>query len=190
MTPIVCDKGKNIGWALSFGGAKKKKKKKCKRKVEERKIRTEEKVKVHGEKIHTLLNKFIGNEIINKKYWRKFQPVLEKQDIPTAVYYSGATSHCGRVGDAFFLTRGKYNKIFQLPDGHTVHASGKAKLYHNVREPANTVDIIPILKLASLLSASKFAYANYILVLKPTEVKIYNANNIKITVTGNTILRG
>ena len=42
----------------------------------------------------------------------------------------------------------------------------------------------------SLLSASKFVDATYILVLTPTEVQIYDANNIKITVTGDTILRG
>ena len=78
---------------LIFWRSGKKKKKKCKRKVEERKIRKEEKVKVHGEKIHTLLDKFIGNGIINKKYCSEFHYGLAKQDIPTALYYSGATSH-------------------------------------------------------------------------------------------------
>ena len=59
MTPIVCEKIKNIRWSLPFRGAEQIRIKKWKIRVEERKIRKEEKVSVHGEKIHALIEKFI-----------------------------------------------------------------------------------------------------------------------------------
>ena len=91
-----------------------------------------------------------------------------------AVFDSGATSNCGMVGDDFILTEEKSHKIFNMPTGTTEPASVKAKLYHSVRDPARTVDMVPDLKHNSLMSARKFAYSQYITVLTPTEVLVYD----------------
>ena len=66
----------------------------------------------------------------------------------------------------------------------------EAKLHHNVREPARTVDIVPDLQHNSLLSASKFADANYVTILTPKEVLIYDGKDLTITVSSEAILRG
>ena len=94
----------------------------------------------------------------------------KKQKGKSAVYDSGATSTCGRVGDDFEETTQISNKIFCMPTGDTTPASTIAKLHHNVREPARTVDMVPALKHNSLISGPKFADANYVTVLTPTEV--------------------
>ena len=62
-----------------------------------------------------------------------------------------------------------------MPNGATAAATKEAKLKLKLREPARTVDIVPDLKHNSLISASKFADANYITVLTPTEVLIYDS---------------
>ena len=108
----------------------------------------------------------------------------------SAVYDSGATSKCGRETDNFIPTNDKSEKVFYLPTGHTTKASKKSKLHHLVREPARTVDIVPDLKQNSLLSASKFADANYITLLTPDEVLIYDGNTLKMTIENYAILRG
>ena len=112
------------------------------------------------------------------------------QSTSTAVFDSGATSHCGRIGDDFTPTMTQSNKIFHLPNGQTTAASQQAKLKLNVREPARTVDIVPELKHNSLISASKFADANYITILTPTEVLIYDGNGLKLEVNHDAILQG
>ena len=74
--------------------------------------------------------------------------------------------------------------------GKTTAASTQAKLYHDVREPAKTVDMVPELKHNSLISGVKFADANYIKVLTPTEVLIYDGNDMHISISKESILRG
>ena len=111
-------------------------------------------------------------------------------DTKSAVYDSGATSNCGRIGDDFEPTNKKSNKVFHMPNGDTAAASAQAKLKLNIREPARTVDMVPDLKHNSLLSASKFADANYITVLTPTEVLIYNGNDLTLRINKDAILRG
>ena len=105
----------------------------------------------------------------------------------TAVFDSGATSNCG---DDFQATDVPSNKIFHLPNGQTAAASNIAKLKLNLREPARTVDIVPDLKHNSLISASKFADANYITILTPTEVLIYDGDGLKLEINHEAILRG
>ena len=113
---------------------------------------------------------------------------VNEQD--TAVFDSGATSHCGRENDNFIPTNETSHKVFHLPTGQTTHASVEAKLHHDVREPARTVDIVPDLQHNSLLSASKFADANYVTILTPKEVLIYDGKDLTITVSSEAILRG
>ena len=108
----------------------------------------------------------------------------------TAVFDSGATSNCGRIVDDFQATDELSNKIFHLPNGHTITASSIAKLKLNIRKPARTVDIVPDLKHNSFISASKFADANYITILTPTEVLIYDGNGLQLEINHEAILRG
>ena len=77
-----------------------------------------------------------------------------------------------------------------MPDGKTTAASTQFKLYHDVCEPSKTVYMVPELKHNSLISGGKFADANYITVLTPTELLIYNGNDIHISVSKEAILRG
>jgi len=86
----------------------------------------------------------------------------ERNNRKSAVYDSGATSHCGRVGDDYEPSDEISHKIFHLPNGNTAKTSTRAKLNLQLREPARTVDMVPDLKHSSLISASKFADANYI----------------------------
>ena len=77
-----------------------------------------------------------------------------------------------------------------MSTGKTTAASAQSKLYHDVREPAKTVDMVSELKHNSLISGAKFADTNYITVLTPTEVLIYDGNDIRISVSEEEILRG
>ena len=114
----------------------------------------------------------------------------KRKDQKSAVYDSGATSHCGRVGDDFEPTDEISHKIFHLPNGATTKASTRAKLHLQLREPARTVDMVPELKHNSLISASKFADANYITILTPTEVLIYDGTELKLEINKDAVLRG
>jgi len=108
----------------------------------------------------------------------------------SAVYDSGATSHCGRYGDDFEPSEELSHKVFHLPNGNTAKASTRAKLHLKLRDPACTVDMVPDLKHNSLISASKFADANYITVLTPTEVLIYDGERLKLEINKEGVLRG
>ena len=77
-----------------------------------------------------------------------------------------------------------------MPAGETTAASTQAELYHGVREPAKTVDMVPKLQHNSLISGGKFADANYITVLTPTEVLIYDGEDMYISVPKGPILQG
>ena len=77
-----------------------------------------------------------------------------------------------------------------MPTGETISASTQAKLFHDVCEPAKTVDMVPQLQHNSLISGGKFADTNYITVLTPTEVLIYNGNDTHISVSNKPILKG
>ena len=119
---------------------------------------------------------------------RYVTPIL--RDSNSAVFDTGSTSSCGRTGDKFQPTTKKSHKIFHISTGETTSASTQAKLYHDVREPAKTVEMIPQLQHNSLISGSKFADANYITVLTPTEVLFYNGMDTHISVSNRPILKG
>ena len=95
------------------------------------------------------------------------------------------------VGADFILTEEKSNKIFHMPTGTTAPASVKAKLLHRVRESACTMDMVPNLKHNSLMSARKFADAQYITILTPDEVLVYDEmGDLKRSIPSTAILRG
>ena len=88
------------------------------------------------------------------------------------------TSSCGKTGDNLEPT----NKL----SGKTT----KAKLKHDVREPAKTVDMVPGLKNNSLISGPKFADAGYITVLTPTELLIYDGVDLQMAVNKDAFIKG
>ena len=77
-----------------------------------------------------------------------------------------------------------------MPTGETTAASTQAKLFNDVREPAKTVDTVPQLQHNSLISWGKFVDANYITVLTPIEVLIYDDKDTHISVSNKPILKG
>ena len=78
-----------------------------------------------------------------------------------------------------------------MPTWTTAPASVKAKLHHMLRDPARTLDMVPNLKHNSLMSARKFADVQYITVLTPNEVLVYDdMSDLQLSIYGEAILRG
>ena len=65
-----------------------------------------------------------------------------------------------------------------MPTGTNTKASVKSKIRHNLVEPVGKVDMVPELKQNTLVSANKFSDADYITVLTPKEVLIYDGNEV------------
>ena len=65
-----------------------------------------------------------------------------------------------------------------------------AKLHHLVREPAQTVGIVPALADQSLLSGNKFAEVGYVSICDDAEVNIYDGRTVKTFVSGVAVLKG
>ena len=110
--------------------------------------------------------------------------------IPSAAFDTACTASAGRPVDPFLLTNKKSTKVFALADDHPTPASMVAKLYHEVREPARTVDIVPALGRNSLLSGGKFAEAGYVSICDDKEVNIYDGRTAKIVVSEEAVLKG
>ena len=78
-----------------------------------------------------------------------------------------------------------------MPTETTAPAIVKAKLHHSVRERAGTVEMVPNLKQNSLMSARKFADAQYSTVLTPTELWVYDdMGDLQLSMSSKAILRG
>ena len=122
----------------------------------------------------------------------KIRAGVEDGSIPSAVVDTGTTSTVGRPQDAgaFIHTGKKSDKEFAVANGEIEKATIQMMLAHEVRDPARTVDIVPGISTASLISTSKFADANYITIFDEEEVNIYDANNTEITVSRGAILKG
>ena len=106
------------------------------------------------------------------------------------MYKRQAISSVGKVGDTYIQTTERSNKTFHVPTGTTATATNIAKLVHQVREPARTIDMVPDIKHNSLLSTSKFAEADYITVYDRDEVNIYDAKKTKIVISEDAVLKG
>eukprot|EP00804_Cyclotella_cryptica_P012654 CCRYP_016928-RA/>CCRYP_016928-RA protein AED:0.83 eAED:0.83 QI:0/-1/0/1/-1/1/1/0/246 len=105
---------------------------------------------------------------------------INNGSIPSAVSDTGATSTAGTLHDPFIHSKTRSTKFFMLPTGTTTAATIQAQLLLNVRPPANTVDIVPNLH-QTLLSGSKFADADYTVVVRQTQVNFYDSATINIT---------
>ena len=90
----------------------------------------------------------------------------------------------------FILTYEQSENLFHMPTGTTTKTSVKSKIYHNLRYPTRTVDMVPALKHNSLMSAIKFMDANYIKVLIPEELLIYDVNEVTLRELEQAILIG
>jgi hypothetical protein len=112
--------------------------------------------------------------------------------IPSAFADSGATSNVGTTKDrarqAFIATGRQSDKAFRMPNGLVEEATALDALQHNLRAPARDVHIVPSIEQDLLLSVSKFVDANYIAIFDKDEVKIFDANNTKVTVSRAAIL--
>ena len=120
-----------------------------------------------------------------QKKWRirvaERDPKMEERlTVTSEVYDSGATPNCIVNNDGFILTDEPSNKVLYIPTGTTKKSSLKSKMHHKLRYPLRTVNMVPVIKYNSLLSASKFADTNYITVLNPEEVLIYDVNDITL----------
>jgi hypothetical protein len=114
--------------------------------------------------------------------------------IPSAITNSGASSHVGTALDAYkgaFIPTGKRShKVFELPDGTKKSASEIQELQHDIRQPAKDIHIMPNICKNSLISTAKFAKAGYITIFDDKEVNVYNAQNTKVIVTWQAIIKG
>jgi hypothetical protein len=80
--------------------------------------------------------------------------------------------------------------IFHLPNGTTAVASTINKLLHNVREPAQSANIVPTLANNFLMSTSKFVDAGYTVVYDDKEVNYYEKATTKIIMSEDAVLQG
>ena len=93
--------------------------------------------------------------------------------IPSTIIDRGATSIAGKGGHPFRLSNHPSDKVFHLTTGGTARASVKAKLMHELREPATEVDIVPGLT-NTLLRTGKLVEGGYFAVYDKNEVSIYD----------------
>merc|ERR1712051_96079 len=110
--------------------------------------------------------------------------------IPSAAWDTACTSSAGKPDNPFLPTNKRSTKVFALADDHPIPAIIVAKLYHEIREPARTVDIVPALGRNSLLSGGKFAEAGYVSICDDKEVNIYDGRTAKIVVSEEAVLKG
>ena len=108
----------------------------------------------------------------------------------SGILNTGATSSCGQEGGPFIATGEKSNRIFQMPTETTTRAMEVKLLQHKLRHPARRIDIVPGIKMKSLISMAKFADADYMAVFGKEKVEIFDANNTKVEVNNGAILRG
>ena len=79
-----------------------------------------------------------------------------------------------KPGDDNIPTDIPSDKVFKIPGGKNLYGSTKDLLHHEVREPARTADVVPGLARNSLLSASEFSDAKYIIILTPDTVLLFD----------------
>ena len=108
--------------------------------------------------------------------------------ITSVISDTEATSKAGKGGHLFRLSNHHLDKVFHLPTGGTARASVKAKLMHELREPANKVDIVPGLT-NTLLSTGKLVEGVYFAVYDKNEVNIYDGRKTKKIITEEAVLK-
>jgi hypothetical protein len=108
---------------------------------------------------------------------------------PSAISNTGATSHALLLLAPSIPIGIQSKVVFHLPNGITAAASTVNKLLYNVREPAQSANIVPTLANNSLISTSKFVDAGYTLVCNNKEVNYYEKATTKVIVLEDAVLR-
>ena len=103
--------------------------------------------------------------------------------ITSAAWDTECTYHAGLVGYPFIQKKRKSTNIFALADGHPTSATTIALLEHKIREPARTVNMVPLLANQSLRRGGNFEDAGYVSLCDGVEVNIYDGHTAKITVS-------
>ncbi len=110
--------------------------------------------------------------------------------IPLAISNTGVTSHA-LLSSTPSISTGIWSKvIFHLPNGTTAAASTINKLLHNVREPAQSANIVPPLANNSLMSTSKFVDTGYTIVYIGNKVNYYEKATTKIIMLVDAVVQG
>ena len=99
-------------------------------------------------------------------------------------------SHAYILGDSFIQTEQSSKNIFSLVNGNPTPETNIAKPEHIFRNPARTVNMVPVLANQSLLSGDKFAEAGYVSVCDVEEVKFYNRCTTIIIMSEDAVLKG
>jgi hypothetical protein len=111
----------------------------------------------------------------------------------TAVYrrraVTGASASVFRLLDPTISTGVRSNKSFGGASGDLAQATTINELQHKLREPAQSVHIVPQVQ-DSLLSRDKCADADYIDVYDKHEVNYYDAMTTMVTVSNAAVLTG
>jgi hypothetical protein len=88
------------------------------------------------------------------------------------------------------ITTEPSGKIFYNANGTISPAEKVTQLNLPLRLPALRAEVVPGLALNSLLSSSKCADANYITLLTPDDVAIFDAETTRINIDGTAVLKG
>ena len=107
--------------------------------------------------------------------------------IPSAVSNTGASASAIKPSDPTIPTGIQSNTSFDGAFGNIAMAATINKLHHQLREPAQSVHIVPKVK-DSLLSTNKCVEADYIAIYDKKEVNYYNAKTTQITVSNAAVL--
>ena len=86
------------------------------------------------------------------------------------------------IGDPFIHTNQQSTKVFFIADGRQFPGSNIAKFHHLIREPTQTVDMVPVLAGQSLLSGAKLAEAGNISVCNNDKDNLYDIQTALIKV--------
>ena len=108
----------------------------------------------------------------------------------TGILDTAATSSCCPEGAPLRKTGRKSTKTFQVATGQLAPATEERELHQNLREPANTVHVVPDQTQDTLISAVKLVDAGYTPILTKDDVKVYNTADVEIKVKRDAILRG
>lgn len=110
---------------------------------------------------------------------------------PSGIYDSGASSTFVAKKDKkhFKSTEEPSGKVVGMPNGMVESAGEKLEMHNELRAPANTADEIPSIR-QTLISGSKVADAGYVTVFDEEEVNVYEAEDVTIKSTAQSVLTG
>ena len=118
------------------------------------------------------------------------EEVKKQSNLATGILDTGATSSCCPEGAPLRKTGRPSTKTFQVATGQLAAATEEREFHQNLREPANTVHVVPEQTQDTLISAVKLVDAGYTPILTKEDVKVYNTKDVEIKVKRDAILRG